>query len=1234
MSQNKNYEEQFCSAIDIIVENAISKASFDKTIQATIISCVDSAIGKYKVKYQDSTFYAYASSVEVTYSKNANVYVLVPGNDMSREKTILGAVNKLGTDYIATQDDISAYQIIGDNIINNITKSFGLKSYLQGGESINIYETNQIEVDEVKMESYIPKADTLIVRAKFRTSLPKEQQYQGNYGITFNIRFMTPTGNQEIRSYTLDISNMRGNPYRLTSAVQQTAIFNIEGANFVAVDSVTIFCKDFLNYKDNPPVDIFISGIEFLCANRLKEEQRNGTYLNINTSKKGTVFHESAISSDYISLLAELKIKGIIQDPDVYNIEFYWFEENPRITSSDLEYSKYGGNGWSCINEYSELQIQDGITRTYNPGSKEKLIYYNQVLTSTKKYKCVAVYNNQVFENEVVIYNYAAQYNISLEADNTEFYNNLGTANINCLVDSKIENLDPTKLSYYWNKISASGERYTLNSDVNSLSIDAKDIYLNNTIQCTVYIEDSFLGVASIVLTNTMSDGGLHSYTLVLNNGSQVFLYDEEGISPASPEQENPIIIPELSFTIYDNKGNALSDAELAQCNIEWVVPSENTFLSISNLTPDESTDDTHIYKNQLKLNYQIANYYSYSNYNNDIRLYVTYKDAFLAAGTNLTFTKQGQVGTNGTEVFCKISLNVQDGTQIPKKPMIIYTKQEDGNYTKKLNFIPALENYWFIGELWVDNLKIFSGYESSSNYLIKWKILKNVYYNDGTTKIEDDTLLECVNNNFNIKDYSGEFFSNGLANLVQVSITDLSTNKIYYSAIPVLVSIIENSNYNIQYNLESGFDSVMYSSDGWLPQYEKGNNFKFEGDIDNCSREVIGALYDLISSEDGQWTPTNNLIINNFTQNDFNARVSDFYSGECVSNCFYIKFLSNLNETVLSFYIPIYLYLNRYGIPSLNAWDGNKIEINEEDNYILSPQVGAGIKNSQTNTFSGIVIGEVKNKGISEVGLFGYHEGIRSIFLDANTGKAVFGSSDGGRIEIDGQRAILTSGNYLEGKSGLQIDLVTPSIKFGNNSFIANSEGVSVTGYINAKTGKIGPWEIDENGISYGNTLFTKNFIKFGNTLQYDATTNDLLLNLSNFSLGGIKGGTKDKTVLKFSYSADGTPILTLDASFKIINFENGASEILFSEYFTFDTKGGMKIGNLGTSNQIGISSEKISFLKDNNEIAWITGEKMAIKHVNVDSLSFGRLDIADADLPRFYFVPLTDGSVSLLWK
>ena len=94
------YEDKICEAIGTIVEQAVSSAGYDRTIQAVVSSCSDATIGKYKIKYQDSLFYAYATNPDITYTKGTNVYILIPGNDMTKDKIILGTVGKLANNTV------------------------------------------------------------------------------------------------------------------------------------------------------------------------------------------------------------------------------------------------------------------------------------------------------------------------------------------------------------------------------------------------------------------------------------------------------------------------------------------------------------------------------------------------------------------------------------------------------------------------------------------------------------------------------------------------------------------------------------------------------------------------------------------------------------------------------------------------------------------------------------------------------------------------------------------------------------------------------------------------------------------------------------------------------------------------------------------------------------------------------------------------------------------------------
>ena len=162
---------------------------------------------------------------------------------------------------------------------------------------------------------------------------------------------------------------------------------------------------------------------------------------------------------------------------------------------------------------------------------------------------------------------------------------------------------------------------------------------------------------------------------------------------------------------------------------------------------------------------------------------------------------------------------------------------------------------------------------------------------------------------------------------------------------------------------------------------------------------------------------------------------------------------------------------LNRYENRALNDWSGTAIEINNEDGYILTPQVGAGKKN-QDNSFTGIIMGQTKTKDKDQTGLFGYAAGARSIFLDANTGNAQFGLATKGQIKIDVDGpATIKSSDYPG--AGMQIQFSNdPHIKFGSGNFEVSPEG-----HIHAVGGgDIAGWQIGDDSLSKGYVTLSSN--------------------------------------------------------------------------------------------------------------------------------------------------------------
>lgn len=50
--------------------------------------------------------------------------------------------------------------------------------------------------------------------------------------------------------------------------------------------------------------------------------------------------------------------------------------------------------------------------------------------------------------------------------------------------------------------------------------------------------------------------------------------------------------------------------------------------------------------------------------------------------------------------------------------------------------------------------------------------------------------------------------------------------------------------------------------------------------------------------------------------------------------------------------------YLNAYENVDINSWDGQGIDINEDNGTIFAPTIGAGFKGPLTNKFTGVLMG------------------------------------------------------------------------------------------------------------------------------------------------------------------------------------------------------------------------------------------------------------------------------------
>ena len=1173
-----NIADQICDAVDVLINKRVSSLQFDKTVRATVLSVEDASIGKYRVQYQNNTFYAYADP-ETTYKPKAEVYVEIPSSDYNKTKLIIGSVKKLGGQFLSAVTAQGKMTKVGTNIFTNYDyedKSISFCSY-DGQQEKDLLsgENPFVSINEEDLTVYKEDMLYFMLGATIQTSLPVEQQVgAGNYGLILEVDYYTAAQRESLgdqrsvitRTYVLDVNNMLGQPYKYLLPDRQYAIFPIDGNNLKEIKSLKAFCEGFpVTTRQNQPQDIFLSNIELIFLDALGEEELSNASLKILTPY-GSYF--TSVNDDTKYLEAELKLKGKIVNFKDQKVDFYWFVKDTGVTANDqFHYSIYAGQGWRCLNE---AKSSDKLTQ-FIPEGPRKHITVDMAPADITTFKCVAVYNDTTLSDTIKIKNNVAKTKISISSTaGTQFYFDTGKTTLTCAVQT-----DKSNLSYSWAYRVPTGRFVSLTDNtakIENVSIAIATSFI--TYECTVYYYDNDakqnvrLGSAEITLINGIPQ---NEYTLVINNGTQVFKYDEYGVSPASRSAAaaDKIIIPTLSFDIYNDLGQLVTpvnDADKVRlCDIKWVWPEkkytmltldESLFALEDDLIVNPTTNGNVLRKiisNTATLTFGIKNRFDLDANDNNIQLEVNFQGHNLVTSTNFTFVKEGNLGTNGTKYISRLipirdrweKVYLQNGYLFGWNDTItkIYNA-ESGVYdrTQTFNFEPVEDRRPLKVQLWNGSEKPVYDSTSNENNIaanLTWQIvdvgaapdrsnpLKKETWHNAEVAADGTITTEIINSK---DDYN---------NVPTVIKTTISTSELdeqaqkYYATYPLDVSFAaqpqkqnpgEGSGQPVKEIttfaiVTGGFSQCMYNSDGTRGTF-KTKPFTFR--IFKKDRETDPSK-NLVNEQNLIWTVSwyNNQKNDALRyQNNIEINPPAFFDSTTTNNYIRVDYSDEDGEYVVI--LSIHLYLNRYGMAAMNDWDGTSIKLNTQgDQYILAPQIGAGQKNDD-NSFTGITMGKSfnvdGNAAEPEIGLMGFKDGARSIFLDSKTGRAEFGVT--GPIGVDENNEKIYTGKIIispteygaappgalyshkfytdydssgrpgrewrddeiktsqqRENKGMLIDLTTPSIRFGNKNF-----SVDAKGHLTAKGGgSIAGWEIEDDNLHSAN-----------NTLWLDSGLND----------------------------------------------------------------------------------------------------------------------------------------------
>lgn len=1016
-------------AIDYLVNNRIDKINKDVTITCTIKKCNNSLTQEYQVNYNGGFLNAYAQE-GVSYSENQEVFVLVPEGDFTKRKLIIGKASQVTEDENITfvSSLINDYNMIGQNTVvdTNSVLPQGLHSYLTS-EYILLYQHGDEEhsiltFNENEFSNYVKDAEALLIEASFMTRLPRAHRLakNGKYGIQFVLAFKNQDRPEETKyvSYVLDSNNMTGNPFLYNSYTDQYAIFPIDAANYLYVDSIMIWSEGFVTESDTVQADFWgadilvkepeIYGLRQITAT-------NGDYVLRLSTPQGAVF-TSFEQTETLTAMGTVmyQVNTNVSDSTTY----YWFAKDDRIDASSEEYNIYGGSGWRYLSG-------KGNNREMETSGYENRAYENI-------YTLAAVYKEQVIlKQEFTFYNEAASRDIIIESDlGTTFSFDRGTPVLTCMIDGNSSGFDPDYPDEYftfsWSKIDEYGGTTALNVtyedlkkqydeaveagleyniiasirnrmiemegvefDRNVLKYPISQIAASATFSCSVFLKETetgdsfFIGSAQITLSNE-DVASPTDYYILIENGDQVFQYSESGVAPTSERYQDPQEVLPLECHFYDPAG---LEVNAETYTVKWKVPLDNTLI----VTPREGmiiNPATNLEEWYAQATYplDIEDNYDYQATTNQVTCIVTYQGVEYQRDSDLFFTKVGENGTNGTDVVCKIS-----PVKEPSKGLLAIKTTN--------NTSPEWNNGQGMGVVPL-KFQAYNRTELLNTPTVLWTISGGNANQSRYLSIGRE-----------IGDINWEDSGSGHRNQIVRGETEFE-GQTYYAFYPIPhIDYRSGTNYEVIINKTWTLKSITYNADGRNPLYNKNQGLFFSLSNDATNKHIV---FDAIGGiEDNSNTTAISLSFEKNTKSTIKSvqgnnvnedglyyvyiTPDDVYDGAWCNNIVRARIYGSEQEVgqnpEATIYMPIYMSLNTFGLASLNAWDGNHVEINEDENYILAPQIGAGYKDDN-NRFTGVVMGTAQTYDQSEpdVGLLGYSEGKQSIFLDAETGNAIFG--------------------------------------------------------------------------------------------------------------------------------------------------------------------------------------------------------------------------------------------------
>lgn len=695
-------------------------------------------------------------------------------------------------------------------------------------------------------------------------------------------------------SYYLSSNDMIGNPFSFSSWISQYNIFEIDLDNFLRIDSILLYKQGFIEddvketkWLEHEP-DILVRDIQVYAMQPLSDNNA-GYQLKVESPDTGSIFRVED-SEDSIITVNAILLRQYYEDlTRNSNTRFHWFEQDESIVSPMQEgYSLYAREGWKEIENENSTKLR--ILKKYTKARENH-------------FKCVAEYNGEevpiTLQYNFIIYNKSRD-KFVLQSDlGTDFSFGAGTPTIT--IYKQIENEDGTielkelhtedyirnqQYKFKWAIIDNNNQKTFLNVELEDTTVinfnnEAKtsklleDIKWFNgdkevttdigksyatklqypmsniansasiTFECYIsYREEnetifSPLGKTQITLNNFEIQNA-NSYRAWIENGDQVFQYDEYGNAPNVAKYKDPIEVLPLKMHLFAPNNIEVQDSNF---RTKWYLPIQESLIEYSNVEIDPATGFANLIKAN-ELSFDIKKLYDYNALDNQIKCQIEFNDQIINIETSFNFTKVGNNGTNGTDVVAKIDVKEDKWKNILfSQPFTLYVDKVEN---KVISNIDTIANDEFVLTDYLES-KIYQKSQEitdTDRIQTRW----NIAGNTSTATNKKGKNIDIKNNGLvwkNIdesakKIYHQYILKSETTYREKTQSENANNKKTYYAFYSLPVIFYENNiptqeSVRIAIDRDTYLKEVVYNADGRNPLYSQNQGLKLLNIPDNC---------------------------------------------------------------------------------------------------------------------------------------------------------------------------------------------------------------------------------------------------------------------------------------------------------------------------------------------------------------------------------------------------------------